>query len=110
RKTISIWQYWRLFRVWIAGKSRVGVRDIFAVRAPGDFENDGRDQSRAAASSRAVGGWPNERRGSTALHPRETRARKIHAGRSSGIARAFWFKAGKCAAADRSGGVTESRR
>ena len=56
-----------------------------------------------------VGGWPNKRRRSTALHPRETRTRKVHADRSSGIARAFWFEPGKCVATGRARSVLETR-
>ena len=56
-----------------------------------------------------VGAWPNERRRSTALHPRETRTRKVHADRSSGIARAFWFEPGECVATGRARSVLETR-
>ena len=69
----------------------------------------GRDEPRSAAGPGEVGDWPNERRRSTALHPRETRTRKFHADRSSGIARAFWFEPGKCVAAGRGRSVVESR-
>ena len=99
----------QVLRVWAARKSRVGVRDVFAVRPAGDFENDGRNEPRSAAGPGEVGGWPNERRRSTALHPRETRTRKVHADRSSGIARAFWFEPGKCVATGRGRSVVESR-
>ena len=99
----------QVLRLWAARKSRVGVRDVFAVRPAGDFKNDGRNEPRPAAGSGEVGGWPNERRRSTALHPRETRTRKVHADRSSGIARAFWFEPGKCVAAGRGRSVVESR-
>ena len=99
----------QVLHLWAARKSRVGVRDVFAVRPAGDFENDGRNEPRSAAGPGEVGGWPNERRRSTALHPRETRTRKVHADRSSGIARAFWFEPGKCVAAGRGRSVVESR-
>ena len=99
----------QVFRIWAARKSRLGVRDLFAVRPAGGFENDGRNEPRSAAVSREVGGWPNERRRSTALPPRKTRTRKIHAGRSPGIACAFWFEPGKCVAAGRGRSVVESR-
>ena len=99
----------QVLRVRPARKSRVGVRDVFTVRPAGDFENDGRNEPRSAAGPGEVGGWPNERRRSTALLPRKTRTRKVHADRSSGIARAFWFEPGKCVATGRSRSVVKSR-
>ena len=99
----------QVLRLWAAGKSSVGVRDVFAVRPAGGFKNDGRNKPRPAAGSGKVDGWPNERRRSTALHPRKTGTRKIHPDRSSGIARAFWFEPGKCVAAGRGRSVVGSR-
>ena len=69
----------------------------------------GADEPRSAAGSGEVGVRSNKRRRSTALHPREIGTRKIHASRSSGIARAFWFEPGKCVAAGRGRSVVESR-
>ena len=45
----------QVLRLRAARKSRVGVRDVFAIRAAGDFENDGRNESRSAAGSGEVG-------------------------------------------------------
>src|SRR5262245_28471165 len=96
-----------MLRVWFARKSRIRVRHVFAIRATRDFENNGRNKPRSAAGSSEVGDWPNERGRSPPLHPRETRTRKIPAGRSPGIARAFWFEPGKCAAASGGWSVVE---
>jgi hypothetical protein len=38
-----------------AGKSGIGVRDLFAVRASGNFENDGLGRCRSSKSARAIG-------------------------------------------------------
>src|SRR5207253_10367138 len=84
---------WR--RVLFLAKSRLWVRDLFAVRAASDSKNDGRGESRSASGTGGVGWRSNKRQRSTALRSRPARRWKIYASWPPGIARAFWFEPSK---------------
>src|ERR1039458_5098571 len=80
--------------LWVAGKPRLCLRNIPAVRSARRFENDGRVRFRArvAQNSGAIGCRSYERWRAHALFSWPPRTREVQAGRPSGIARAFRFE------------------
>src|ERR1017187_3169563 len=80
--------------LWVAGKPRLCLRNIPAVRSARRFENDGRVRfhARFSKNSGAIGCRSYERWRAHPLFSWPPRTREIQAGRPSGIARAFWFE------------------
>src|ERR1700724_1736119 len=80
--------------VWFAGEPSLRVRDVLAIGASCNFEDDGRvrERARAGEGPRKVDCRSSQRGRSSPLFSRQGRGGKILADWPPGIARALWFK------------------